>query len=84
MNVPVADPSQLADAPDVWVAVAEIEAELDGTGRVVLRASGTEPVVRVMVEATAQDQAHEAAARLSSVVAAALGEPSPRAAAGGR
>ena len=65
VNVPVADPGRLADAPDVWVAVAEVEAELGGTGRVVLRASGTEPVVRVMVEATARDQAHGRRPRLT-------------------
>ena len=38
-------------------ALAEVEKELEGKGRVVLRASGTEPVVRVMVEAKQADWA---------------------------
>jgi phosphoglucosamine mutase len=49
-------------------AVAEAEAELGETGRVLLRSSGTEPLVRVMVEAESQDQAHTIAGRLAEVV----------------
>ena len=48
------------------------EAELGSTGRVLLRPSGTEPVVRVMVEATEKDQADAVAARLADVVRAEL------------
>ena len=65
MNVAVADPRRLEGAEVVWRAVAEAEAELGDTGRVVLRPSGTEPVVRVMVEAVTAVQAQETAARLS-------------------
>ncbi|MDR2930131.1 MAG: phosphoglucosamine mutase [Propionibacteriaceae bacterium] len=53
-------------------AVAAAEAELDGAGRVVLRPSGTEPVVRVMVEADTEDRAREVAERLAAVVKARL------------
>ena len=49
-------------------AVTAAEAELKGTGRVVLRPSGTEPVVRVMVEAESDDRAHEVAEKLAEVV----------------
>ena len=57
-----------ATAPEVLDAVADEEALLAGTGRVLLRPSGTEPVVRVMVEAPTQRQAQQVADRLASVV----------------
>ena len=59
-----------ASAPEVLAAVAAEQAALAGAGRVLLRPSGTEPVVRVMVEAPTSDQAHEVAARLAAVVGA--------------
>ncbi|MGO1236276.1 MAG: phosphoglucosamine mutase, partial [Microbacterium gubbeenense] len=49
-------------------AVREAEAELGDTGRVLLRPSGTEPVVRVMVEAATQEIADRIAGRLAEVV----------------
>ena len=58
-----------AEAPDVLEAVAREEASLGETGRVLLRPSGTEPVVRVMVEAPEAAQADEVARRLADVVA---------------
>ncbi|MCW2778792.1 MAG: glmM, partial [Frankiales bacterium] len=59
-----------AGADDVLAAVAREEAALAGTGRVLLRPSGTEPVVRVMVEAPTDAQAREVADRLAAVVGA--------------
>ena len=73
VNVPVAQPGRLQAADGVWSAVAAAEAELGGTGRVLLRASGTEPLVRVMVEAATEEQAREVAGRLRTVVSQALG-----------
>ncbi len=64
------DPGQSADICD---AVAVAEAELANKGRVVLRASGTEPVIRVMVEGEDADQVVSLANRLATVVAAAAG-----------
>ena len=49
-------------------AVADASAELGSSGRVLLRPSGTEPVVRVMVEAPTDDQAGEIAERLAAIV----------------
>jgi phosphoglucosamine mutase len=61
------------DDPGLLAAVSEAEAELGRTGRVLLRPSGTEPVVRVMVEAATKEQADEVAGRLVDVVKATLG-----------
>jgi phosphoglucosamine mutase len=73
VNVSVPRPERLAGADAVWAAVAEVEAELGESGRVLLRASGTEPLVRVMVEAPTADVATEAAKRLSHAVEQLLG-----------
>ena len=58
-----------AQAPEVLEAVAAEEARLAGGGRVLLRPSGTEALVRVMVEAETQALAQEVADRLADVVA---------------
>ena len=55
VNVRVERKSELPDADGVWEAVRESEAALGDDGRVVVRASGTEPLVRVMVEAPTVD-----------------------------
>ncbi len=78
VTVPVRDPARLADAADVWVEVAAVRSALDGRGRVLLRPSGTEPVVRVMVEAETADEASLCAARLAKAVRSALGPPAAR------
>lgn len=54
-------------------AVQAVEAELNGSGRVLVRPSGTEPVVRVMVEAPTEEQAQQAARRLAAEVERACG-----------
>jgi phosphoglucosamine mutase len=73
VNVPVADPRRLGGATEVWEMVAEIERQLGDEGRVLLRPSGTEPLVRVMVEARSAELATELAGRLSAAVEQALG-----------
>ncbi|MGW3966739.1 phosphoglucosamine mutase [Amycolatopsis sp. NPDC005003] len=70
VNVPVADKAAVADSSEVRTAVGEVEAELGEEGRVLLRPSGTEQLVRVMVEAPAQSTAQAAADRLAGVVSA--------------
>ncbi|TFV88247.1 phosphoglucosamine mutase [Blastococcus sp. CT_GayMR16] len=70
INVPVTDRLAVAASDEVAEAVNAVEAELGDTGRVLLRPSGTEQLVRVMVEAPTQEQADEVAARLAEVVAA--------------
>jgi phosphoglucosamine mutase len=70
INVAVADKATVADAPSVRNAVAEAEAQLGDTGRILLRPSGTEQVVRVMVEAADEDTARQLAARVAESVSA--------------
>ncbi|MFP7364919.1 phosphoglucosamine mutase [Corynebacterium callunae] len=69
INVPVADKSTIVADPMVVSAIKEAEAELGDYGRVLLRASGTEELFRVMVEAPEQEQARRIAGRLAAVVA---------------
>ena len=68
VNVPVPNTELLDGAEAVWSAVAEEEARLGDAGRVLLRPSGTEPLVRVMVEADGDGVAEEIAQRLSTLV----------------
>ena len=72
INVPVADKAAVAASNAVSAAVAEEESGLGATGRVLLRPSGTEQLVRVMVEAQDPELAREVAERLAEVVAADL------------
>ncbi|MCW2658198.1 MAG: glmM, partial [Jatrophihabitans sp.] len=71
INVRVADRDAIASSPAVADAVGAAEAELGDTGRVLLRPSGTEQLVRVMVEASTQDHADAVADRLAKVVSGA-------------
>jgi len=71
VNVPVADRARAAAAEPVRAAVAYAEAELGEAGRILLRPSGTEQLVRVMVEAPTQDSAGEVAHRIAALVRAA-------------
>ncbi|MGN6783095.1 MAG: phosphoglucosamine mutase [Marmoricola sp.] len=68
VNVPGVDKARADDDPVLAAAVAEAEAELGEGGRVLLRPSGTEPLVRVMVEAGAEEQAQRIAERLAGIV----------------
>jgi len=71
LNVRTEQKMDPAQHPDIASAVTAAEAELAKSGRVVLRASGTEPVIRVMVEGENEHQVAELAKRLASVVAEA-------------
>ena len=65
----VSDKEAVASAPGVLAAVARAEAELAGSGRVLLRPSGTESLVRVMVEAGTAEDAQRIAEQVAEVVA---------------
>lgn len=70
INVEVADKATAAMAPAVLNAVREAEAQLGETGRILLRPSGTEQIVRVMVEASDEDTARQVAHRVAKSVSA--------------
>jgi phosphoglucosamine mutase len=71
LNVKVAKRFDPSTVPAVREAVQEIEKRMGGDGRVVLRASGTEPVIRVMVEGKGETATRAAATELAEVVKAA-------------
>jgi phosphoglucosamine mutase len=72
INVPVSSTVDLDATPAVQEAVRSVEQRLAGKGRVLLRPSGTEPVVRVMVEGEDEQQVIKEADQLASKVAAAV------------
>lgn len=72
LNVKVAKRFDPSTVPSVQAAVQKIEKRLGADGRVVLRASGTEPVIRVMVEGKGENATRSAATELAEVVKAAV------------
>jgi phosphoglucosamine mutase len=74
-SVPVADKAQLDTDRNFWRAAQMAQDELGRDGRILVRPSGTEPVVRIMVEAPTQDQAESVADSLVTAVALACGIP---------
>jgi phosphoglucosamine mutase len=72
INVSGVDRSGLDAHPDVRAAVIAVEGRLGTTGRVLLRPSGTEPIVRVMVEAPTLDEATAAAEAIAATVSSCL------------
>ncbi len=67
-NVRGVDRSKLEGASALWAEAAVVESELAGLGRVLIRPSGTEPMVRVMVEAPTTEMAQSATQRLVAIV----------------
>jgi phosphoglucosamine mutase len=72
-NVEVADREALNGNPVVWEAVRKAEEALGPRGRVLVRASGTEPLIRVMVEASTEDEALAHVEAISGAVRTELG-----------
>ncbi len=73
LNVRVADKSRLTSAAGIWSEVEKQEHALGGHGRILVRSSGTEPLVRVMVEAETEDTAANMANTLAGLVERELG-----------
>ena len=71
-NVPAAGRVDLDSDSALREAVAAAQAELGEEGRVLLRASGTEPLVRIMVESTSHAESEKQADRLADAVSAAM------------
>ncbi len=70
INVRVKDKKAAQDDPNLQAAVKAVEAELGDTGRILVRESGTEPVVRVMVEAPEKAQCQSLAQRVVDAIIA--------------
>lgn len=70
INVRVADKKAAQEDPDVKAAVKEVEETLGEDGRILVRESGTEPVIRVMVEATTDEICHEQVLKVVNVIKA--------------
>jgi phosphoglucosamine mutase len=68
INVKGVDKARVGSDEGLQQDISAVEAELGETGRVLLRASGTEPVIRVMVEAATEDEAQAQAQRLADSV----------------
>ncbi|HJS72016.1 MAG TPA: phosphoglucosamine mutase [Acidimicrobiia bacterium] len=71
VNVPVRRSIDITQVHELWDEVTEVEEELGGNGRVLVRPSGTEPLIRIMVEAPSKELATGYADRLAAVVRAA-------------
>jgi phosphoglucosamine mutase len=74
-NVRVRDRGMLEENGTLEAAVEREAAALEGRGRVLVRPSGTEPLIRVMVEAPGREEAEEICERLASLVEAEAGQP---------
>lgn len=74
INVRVADKHAVSENAVVADAIAEAEAKLDGSGRILVRPSGTEPLVRVMVEASTHEEALGYAQEIASIIERELGQ----------
>ena len=72
INVRVTEKPDLANHAEIQAAVAEAEAELADSGRILLRSSGTEPLIRVMVEGSDGKQVEAVANKLADVVKSTL------------
>jgi phosphoglucosamine mutase len=72
INVDGVDRARLHECAEVKAVVETIEGELGTSGRVLLRPSGTEPLVRVMVEAPTAEAARDAAEAIAAAVRASL------------
>lgn len=68
VNVTVTDKEQALHHPEVQQAIDQVETEMNGNGRVLVRPSGTEPLLRVMVEAPTQEESQRYAEKIAQVV----------------
>lgn len=74
VNIRVTDKHRVTENAKVAAIIAEVEAEMNGNGRILVRPSGTEPLVRVMAEAPTQEQCDEYVERIAAVVRAEMGQ----------
>lgn len=80
VNVPVWRRRGWREQPDLWAAVREVETQLEGRGRILVRASGTERLIRVMAEGPEEAEVRQVVERVATVVRDRMGSPPPGAA----
>ncbi|MGX7106174.1 phosphoglucosamine mutase [Hutsoniella sourekii] len=68
VNVRVRDKYTVMDEPSVQEVIQQVEAEMDGDGRILVRPSGTEPLLRVMAEASTPEKVHQYVSRIADVI----------------
>ncbi|KMJ56933.1 phosphoglucosamine mutase [Bacillus sp. LL01] len=73
VNIRVTDKHRVTENEKVKAVIEAVEAEMNGNGRILVRPSGTEPLVRVMAEAPTQEQCDEYVERIAAVVRAEMG-----------
>ncbi|KPB04053.1 phosphoglucosamine mutase [Bacillus sp. CHD6a] len=73
VNIRVTDKHRVTENEKVKAVIEEVEAEMNGNGRILVRPSGTEPLVRVMAEAPTQEQCDEYVERIAAVVRTEMG-----------
>lgn len=73
INVKVSDKDHALDNPEIKAAIDQVEEDMHGDGRVLVRPSGTEPLLRVMTEAPTQDLVDEYTQRIADVVQKEIG-----------
>lgn len=67
VNIQVSDKQAALKNEDLLAVIAEVEKDMDGDGRVLVRPSGTEPLLRIMAEAPTKDEVHQYVARIAEV-----------------
>ena len=77
VNVKVRDKHQVMENEKVKEVIEQIEKEMDGNGRILVRPSGTEPLVRIMAEAPSEELCEAYVNRIAAVVKAEMGEVKP-------
>lgn len=73
VNLKVQDKTKVLESEKVHTVIQEVEAEMNGDGRILVRPSGTEPLVRVMAEATSAELCQQYADRIASVIKEEIG-----------
>ena len=73
VNVRVSEKDGVMEIPAVKAVIEEVEAEMAGKGRILVRPSGTEPLLRVMAEAETDEKCHDYVMRIVNVVKAEIG-----------
>jgi len=72
-NIMVSDKYHVTDNENVKAIIQEVESEMNGNGRILVRPSGTEPLVRVMAEAPTEEKCAEYVHRIAAVVEKEMG-----------